>query len=128
MVCDGFPDCPDGEDENDRLVDQGLVETRSCDPLDDFTCKNGECTDFVNKCDGKVDCSDESDESDCPEDDVTTNEPEVGIDDPTSDYDYDPGYFDPNAGAVVTPNDTSVNYDYYLPDDYEEREYDNWYN
>ena len=52
-VCDGFPDCPDGEDENDCLVNQGLVETISfCDPLDDFTCKNGECTDFVNKCDG----------------------------------------------------------------------------
>ena len=75
-------------------------------------------------CDGKVDCSDESDEFDCPEEEVTTIEPEVGIYDPTSDYDY----FDPNAGAVVTPNDTSVNYDYYLPDDYEEREYDNWYN
>ena len=69
------------------------------------------------------DCTDESDEFDCPEEDVTTIEPEVGIDDPTSDYDYDPGYFDPNAGAVVTPNDTSVNYDYYLPDDYQEREY-----
>ena len=126
-VCDanGFPDCPDGEDENNCIMETPSL----CDPLDDFTCKNGECTDFANKCDGKFDCSDESDEFNCQ--DETTLEPELGLDDDES-FDYDEGYFDPNAGAVVTPSDSTVQYDYNLIDEVfydQDDEYDDaWYN
>ena len=63
QVCDGFPSCPNGEDEKECDYDNISV----CDSLADFTCKNGECIDGSKQCDGIVDCSDDSDEFNCHE-------------------------------------------------------------
>ncbi|XP_067123645.1 low-density lipoprotein receptor-related protein 1 isoform X3 [Centruroides vittatus] len=50
--CDGDTDCADGSDEECD---------HSC-PLNEFTCKNGQCISFVWRCDGENDCGDGSDE------------------------------------------------------------------
>jgi len=84
--CDGFPDCPDGEDEDDCLV----LDSSACDPYDQWTCENGDCISIEKKCDGDSDCNDGSDESDCQEE---------------SDYYYDGTEFDPET------QEETVNYD-----------------
>ncbi|XP_023209817.1 prolow-density lipoprotein receptor-related protein 1-like [Centruroides sculpturatus] len=50
--CDGDTDCADGSDEECD---------HSC-PLNEFTCKNGQCISFIWRCDGENDCGDGSDE------------------------------------------------------------------
>ena len=61
MVCDGYNDCEEGEDEI-----EGCPFDYDC-PKDQFRCKNtGRCLDLRDRCDGKIDCRDESDEANCP--------------------------------------------------------------
>ena len=50
--------------------------------------------------------------------------PDFALDPPL--YEYEDGYYDPNAGAVVT-DDTTVDYDAYLPDYSPPEEGDNWF-
>ena len=61
IVCDGYNDCEEGEDEiEDCPFDYDC-------PKDQFRCKNtGRCLDLRDRCDGKIDCRDESDEANCP--------------------------------------------------------------
>ena len=61
--CDGFPDCPDAEDENNCIVD---TVPSTCDNLDEFTCNNGDCIKIEERCDGIANCQDNSDEVYCP--------------------------------------------------------------
>ena len=58
QVCDGEPDCIDGEDELD-------CKPKSCDS-GQFRCSNGNCVPRDFRCDRVDDCGDGSDEpSDC---------------------------------------------------------------
>lgn len=53
-LCDGSPDCRNGEDEMNCTV----VECSD----DSFTCKDGSCISLRWRCDGQQDCQDASDE------------------------------------------------------------------
>ena len=41
-----------------------------CDPIEEFTCGNGECIAIVLKCDGENDCNDGDDEIQCSNSDL----------------------------------------------------------
>ena len=51
--CDGVPNCPNGEDENDCAAD-------TCQ--DTFKCNNSKCIPYIWLCDGEEDCLDGYDE------------------------------------------------------------------
>ncbi|XP_071542454.1 uncharacterized protein [Panulirus ornatus] len=55
-ICDGAPDCPDGEDE------VGCDKT----PCDGFRCWDDTCVAAAWRCDGQRDCQDGDDEYACP--------------------------------------------------------------
>ena len=55
-VCDGLPDCPNGEDET-----EAICERHEC-PASHLQCKNNRCYPHSGLCDGVNDCADESDE------------------------------------------------------------------
>ncbi|KAJ8039372.1 Cubilin [Holothuria leucospilota] len=58
LICDGFPHCPGGEDEDDCSID-------TCEPSD-FVCNDGTCIPGSYLCDGIQDCTDNEDELFCP--------------------------------------------------------------
>jgi len=67
-MCDGFPDCADGEDERVTCPPTTTTTTRDptlCEP-DEFRCNDGECIPEGWICDGDRDCSEGEDEVDCP--------------------------------------------------------------
>ena len=53
MICDRFPDCSDGTDEDETVC-------ATC-PFK-FLCTNGRCKDLEDVCDGRNNCEDNSDE------------------------------------------------------------------
>lgn len=53
-VCDGFNDCPGGEDEQE--CGTGVVEV--------FQCDDGDTISYLRECDFELDCADGSDEHD----------------------------------------------------------------
>jgi hypothetical protein len=55
MVCDGWPNCVNAEDELN-------CPRRSCRPVSEFQCQNGLCVNANYKCDHDDDCGDGSDE------------------------------------------------------------------
>jgi len=58
-ICDGEPDCPDGEDETDSTCNANECQD------DQFRCSNGKCIEQREKCDGTNHCTDGSDEKNC---------------------------------------------------------------
>ena len=58
-LCDGEPDCLDGEDES-----KAVCEGKTCSPQQ-FACKNGKCILKHLKCDSINQCGDNSDEDNC---------------------------------------------------------------
>lgn len=64
-LCDDYPDCPFGDDEeNCFTTDYGTTEGSSC-PDDQYECLNGVCIPSYWVCDGYPDCLDADDEDDC---------------------------------------------------------------
>ncbi|XP_050723887.1 basement membrane-specific heparan sulfate proteoglycan core protein-like isoform X5 [Eriocheir sinensis] len=61
-MCDGKPDCPEGEDEEGCYFDT-LMTT-----CDDSPCGDKQCIAKYKVCDGIPDCSDAGDEKDCYDD------------------------------------------------------------
>ncbi|XP_075155748.1 terribly reduced optic lobes isoform X13 [Haematobia irritans] len=53
--CDGYKDCPDNDDEDERC---------RC-AADQFRCRNGDCVSGYAHCNGHRECMDGSDEDDC---------------------------------------------------------------
>ncbi|XP_063845968.1 very low-density lipoprotein receptor-like isoform X2 [Scylla paramamosain] len=61
-MCDGDPDCEDGEDEKTKNCEAvRSKQSREC-VTDEFTCNNTQCIPNNWKCDGHDDCGDGSDE------------------------------------------------------------------
>ncbi|XP_021924195.1 uncharacterized protein LOC110831956 [Zootermopsis nevadensis] len=61
-VCDGYPDCHYGLDENSTYCGQCHQNKCAQCKLDQLRCNNGGCVDKSSFCDGHKDCSDGSDE------------------------------------------------------------------
>ncbi|KAK3879838.1 hypothetical protein Pcinc_015627 [Petrolisthes cinctipes] len=59
-ICNGFLDCPRGEDELYCVT--GSAE---CDPEQQFTCNDGRCINEQFRCDGLLDCFRGEDEEQC---------------------------------------------------------------
>ncbi|KAL1452164.1 hypothetical protein WDU94_006466 [Cyamophila willieti] len=60
MMCDGFKECPDGDDKDDQVCSNST----KCAP-DQFKCKSGYCIPANLRCDSNIDCTDEDDEENC---------------------------------------------------------------
>ncbi|KAH3888381.1 hypothetical protein DPMN_012414 [Dreissena polymorpha] len=71
LVCDGQPDCDNGQDEK-GCVAQSV--THSHCPIDHYTCWNLQCVKKNWVCDGDNDCGDNSDELMCPPKNCTEDE------------------------------------------------------
>ncbi|XP_065366162.1 basement membrane-specific heparan sulfate proteoglycan core protein isoform X5 [Calliphora vicina] len=64
--CNRIPDCPDGDDEDERCQDFVPEDPlNECD-IYEFECDYSRCIPIEKKCDGYPDCDDETDEIDCP--------------------------------------------------------------
>lgn len=79
-LCDGRPNCIDGEDEEEEFC-----RNYPCPEERSFRCPGGACV-HVNFCDGIPDCADAYDESDCvskneyPVEDDKTNQEDIAKD------------------------------------------------
>ncbi|KAL4225514.1 Low-density lipoprotein receptor-related protein 4 [Mactra antiquata] len=70
LVCDGQPDCENGNDEQGC----GVQRISSHCPADHFTCWNQQCIRLDWVCDNDNDCGDDSDELMCPPKNCTEDE------------------------------------------------------